>query len=217
MTNIDQPDDELPTTDWMKRRQEQINNEPADYARGLDAVSAAIRNGQDVDASTPAAIRALGADMLGQDAAEKAAQAIRRGNKAILSDPDYAGILFNETRSFSGPNVQKAREHLAHALMNADETWGTDRAKYAKSAPAVAKPPKVEMPAYQSALAAVAAARAERAKGNDPTNGALNFRFTTTPTRDQFYGRSVSTQVALHNGYTKGDVPSETAYVNTYR
>jgi hypothetical protein len=72
------------------------------------------------------------------------------------------------------------------------------------------------MPTYQSAMDAVAAARAQRAKGSDPSNGALNFRFTTTPSRDPFVDRSLKAQFPVHNSYTKGDVPSTSAYVNAY-
>lgn len=198
---------------WMQQRQQQVDNADADYAAGQAANQASIRDGQYLAAATPDAVRVLGAQ---QRAAGAAPSPIRRGDKAILADKDYAGILFNETRSFSGPDVQTAREHLAHTLINDDETWGPKRIRYAKSAVTVAKPPPAELAAYQAAVDAVAAARAQRAKGIDPTNGALHFRFTTTPTTEPFGGRALTRQFKVHNSYTKGDTPSDPAYVNIY-
>lgn len=209
-------DEDMDTDAWMRKRQADVDSLAVDYERGRDAFASAIRSGGDVAAPTTDSVRALGAELRAQDAAAKVAQAIRLGDRAALSDKDIAAIIFNETRSFSGPDVQRAREHLAHAIMNADETWGTDRGRDAKSAPTSANPPKVELPTYQSSIDAVASARAQRLKGVDPTSGALNFRFTTTPTREPFVNRSLKAQLPVHNSYTMGDVPSASAYVNVY-
>ena len=220
MTNVDPTDDELSTADWVRRRQQQVGNGPADYARGLAVVSTAIRNGQDVDASTPGAIRALGADQRGLDAAERAAQAIQRGDKGVLSDDDKARIIFNETRSLSGPDIQTAREYLAHALANADETWGVDRGKYASSAPSriPGGVPKAEAGAYQSGVDAVAAARRQRTMGVDPTNGALNFNFRTQTQSGPFEGKQARTRVGpFTNSYPTKKLPASGIYSMTYR
>jgi hypothetical protein len=211
----DDDDDGSDIGSWMQQRQKDVDSADADYAAGQDAIDASIRDGRYLAAATPDAVRALGAQQRAAGGTP-VPQPIRRGDKSLLSDKDIAGIIFNETRSFSGPDIQKAREHVAHAIMNADETWGPVRSTYAKTASAAANPPKVEQPAYQSAMDAVAAACAQRAKGIDPTNGAVFFRFPITPTLDPFQKRPIQTHIKVRNSYTKGDVPGDPAYVNTY-
>lgn len=210
-------DKAMSTAEWMRRRQAEVEHGEADYARGVDACASAPSQKGAVEAATPQAVRALGASLRREGVvAPRPVPPVRRGEKAILSDEEYAGIIFNETRSFSGPSVQAAREQIAHALINADETWGPERSRYAKTASATARPAKAEEGALQSARGAVAAARAQRAKGVDSTRGAVFFRFPTTPTREPFNGRSIKTQHQVDNSFTLGDVPSTTAYVNTY-
>jgi hypothetical protein len=143
---------------------------------------------------------------------------VSRGNKAILSDDEKAAIIFNETRSLSGSDIHTAREYLAHALSNADETWGGDRAKYAGSAPSVIPHgvPEVEGARYQSAVDAVAAAKSQRANGVDPTQGALNFNFRTPTQSGSFQGRSVKTRIGpLDNSYPTKQLPGSGIYSNT--
>lgn len=148
-----------------------------------------------------------------------APQPIRRGDKGVLLDADKAAIIFNETRSLSGPNLQKAREFLAHAITNADERWGADRYKYAGSAPATIPGgvPNAEVDAYRSALDAVAAAKAQRAQGIDPTNGALNFNFRKPNQSGDFAGRSVKTRLGpFNNSYPTKQLPGSGVYSFTY-
>jgi hypothetical protein len=141
---------------------------------------------------------------------------IRRGEKAILSDEEYAAIVFNETRSLSGSDVAGARQQIAHALMNADETWGPKRGVYARTAASVAMPPEVEQDTYRAAVEAVAEAKRQRSSGSDPTGGAVFFRFTTEPTKEAFNDAPLRSQTQLHNSFTRGDVPSSTAYLGIY-
>jgi len=144
---------------------------------------------------------------------------IKRGDKAILSDQERAAIIFNETRSLSGSDIQKAREYLAHAISNADETWGDQRFRYAGSAPAIVPRgvPEVELNAYESAVAAVAAAKAQRANGIDPTEGALNFNFRTPTQSGTFQNRSVKTPMGpFDNSFPTDELPATGIYSNTY-
>jgi len=150
------------------------------------------------------------------DAQGQPPEPIRRGDRAVLSDEEYDAIIFNETRSMSGPHAKLAREQIAHALMNADETWGPRRSIYARTAENVARPPEVERGIYQASADAVAEAKRQRSAGSDPTGGALYFRFTTSPTKEPFNKAPLRTQVELHNSFTRGDVPSSTAYLATY-
>lgn len=143
-------------------------------------------------------------------------QPIRRGDKAALVGDGVTGILFNEMRSFSGPKAPDAYLLVAHTVINGDETWGADRARYARTASTVAKPAEAERETYAAMAAAVAKAREQRAQGIDPTDGAVHFRFTTEPDRSSFGGRSLKAQLPVHNSFTQGDVPSSSAFVNIY-
>lgn len=53
-----------------------------------------------------------------------------------LSDEQVGNIVFNETRSLSGPGIDAARADMASSIMNADETWGAARSLHADTAPA---------------------------------------------------------------------------------
>jgi hypothetical protein len=203
---------------WMQGRQQQVDNADDDYAAGQDAVGASIRDGQYLAAATPDAVRALGAQQRAAGAVP-APQPIRRGDKGVLSDADKAAIIFNETRSLSGPDMQRAREYLAHAINNADETWGSDRFKHAGSAPTTIPGgvPKVEAGTYQSAMDAVAAAKEQRAKGVDPTNGALNFNFRTPTQLGPKWDRSVKTRLGpFDNSFPTDKLPKSGVYSVTY-
>jgi RHS repeat-associated protein len=47
--------------------------------------------------------------------------------KTPPSDEDVRNIVFNETRSLSGPGIDEGRAMMAHSIINADETWGYQR------------------------------------------------------------------------------------------
>ena len=208
------------TAAWMARRQQDIDNRASDDALGREAFASAIQNGDDLSAPTTDSVRALGANLRAQDAAAvSAVQPIRRGDKGVLTDEHKVRIIFNETRSLSGPALQTGREYLAHAITNGDETWGPERARHAGSAPTIIPggAPKVEMDAYQSAMAAVAAAKAQRAKGLDPTNGALNFNFRTPTQSGSFEARTIKTHLGpFNNSYPTKRLPAKGVYSNTY-
>jgi hypothetical protein len=132
-----------------------------------------------------------------------------------LSDIQIANIIFNETRSFSGLNVAEARRNIAHVIINGDEALGDRRPI---TAPTTATVPRSEASIYQACMDAVADAKAQRANGIDPTNGAMNFNFRNTNSTSPFFGMQVQTQVGpLNNSYTGGGLNSTGVYANTYR
>jgi hypothetical protein len=103
----------------------------------------------------------------------------------------------------------------AHALINADEMFGSKR-------PITAKPVKTIPPAeaaiFKQVQDGLTTAKAQRARGIDPTNGATHFRFWGDDHRGPWNGYPIRTQVGpLHNSFTYGDVPSTTAWANTYQ
>jgi hypothetical protein len=130
-----------------------------------------------------------------------------------LTDQQMASIIFNETRSLSGDSIAEARKNIAHAIINAQASTGRRPA----TGPTVAHVPKQEKEIYTACIEAVTAARAERAKGIDPTQGATNFNFRKNNSRSDFYGLKIHTQVGpLDNSYPTADLPSSNIYANTY-
>ncbi len=130
-----------------------------------------------------------------------------------LSDTQIANIIFNETRSLSGTNIQRARMNIAHTIMNADSAGGNRP----RTAPAVASVPPSERALYADCLQAVQLARLERSRGTDPTNGGRNFNFRANASRANFYNLPIQTQVGpLNNSYPTLDLPSAGIYGNTY-
>jgi hypothetical protein len=202
---------------WMAQRQQELANRDQNIAAGQNAWAASTASGDNLTAPNPDDVRALGADAQGQDAAA-AVPPVKRGDKGSLSDNHVTGSVFNETRSFSGPALQQAQINAAHVIINGDEKWGPKRANLASSASVVAHPLPGEESVYKSAQDAVAIARAQRAKGIDPTNGALHLNSRGDASRGSWNGSPIKTQVGpLHNSYTKGDTPWPTIYANTYQ
>lgn len=59
----------------------------------------------------------------------------------VLSPAEVRNIVFNETRSLLGPNIDFARLTVAHAIINGDRQFGNKRPK---TAPTTAKPGPTE-------------------------------------------------------------------------
>jgi hypothetical protein len=130
-----------------------------------------------------------------------------------LSDTQIAGVVFNETRSLSGPPIQRARTNIAHTIINADSAGGNRP----RTAPATANVPAAESGTYTSCLQSVQLARLEKARGTDPTNGARNFNFRPNASRANFYNLPLQTQEGpLSNSYPTTDLPASGIYANTY-
>ena len=144
---------------------------------------------------------------------------------------DLGLIVFGETQSYSdrpdsNEPIETAREEMAHTVINADEKWGFDRPKYAKTHGAIEPPenalhnPTVRA-AYESSMQA---AREAYLSGTDPTTGAVFLYQAGTPDRSNLrfrggrpQGVPISTQSGPYdNSYTGGQVESRTTWLNTY-
>jgi hypothetical protein len=150
----------------------------------------------------------------------QAAAPVKRGDKAKLGPDDYAGIVWNESRSLTGPQSHQARVQIAHTVMNGDEAWGDRRNSIAGTSTNIAKVPNVrtEQDAYADAKAAVAEAMASRARGIDPTDGSVLYQFLPGPSLEDFYERKVKTKSGpLNNSYPHGKLGSNNVYLYTYR
>jgi RHS repeat-associated protein len=139
--------------------------------------------------------------------------------QTTLSEQEIGNIVFNETRSLNGTGVQAARENIAHAIINADEKWGSNRSTYAGTAPATvtenAKNTDAEQ--YKSSQKAASDAVSTHLE-NDPTNGAVFFNFRSNDSRSNFQGAEIQTQVGpLNNSYPTADLPGTGIYANTYK
>jgi RHS repeat-associated protein len=131
-----------------------------------------------------------------------------------LTGEQIANIIFNETRSLTGPGIDRARADLAHAIMNGDEKLGNRRPK---TAPDTVNVFPGEQDIYQECRVAVLEARLERLFSTDPTNGAMHFNMRKNNSFSPFYGYQVQTQTGpFTNSYPSPDVPAEGIYVNTY-
>jgi RHS repeat-associated protein len=101
----------------------------------------------------------------------------------LLLTPEQIGnIVFRETRSLSGNEINDARYDLAQTIINADKRWGDDRSKYAKTAST--DTPKVypgEEQTYIDAQAAAKKAACDNQKGIDSTEGSTNFDLSDNP------------------------------------
>lgn len=211
--------DSLNVADWMERRSQDVARLwNGAEARGHEIWGAAARSGRDVVAPRESDVRALGAQSISAPRAMQAEggnKAIQRGGKAILSDEEIAGIIFNETRSLSGADLQQARTNLAHAVMNGDEALGQRRPK---TAPSKVTVPEAEREAFEASKAAVVEARRQRAAGVDPTNGGIHFNLRGQPSTNPFMGYPLQTQTGpFKNSYPSKDLPGDGVYANTYQ
>lgn len=130
----------------------------------------------------------------------------------MLSDQQIANVIFNETRSLSGTDINTARINVAHAIIN-----GLQLARPPVAAPSSARVPDVEKAVYANCVQAVASARANILSGTDPTDGATHFNFRKNDWRGDFQGHAIKTQVGpLANSYPSKDLPASGIYANTY-
>ena len=135
----------------------------------------------------------------------------------MLSDEEIAAVVFNETRSYSGQGLARARADMAHAIVNGDERLGTLRPVAAAT---TAKVPPSERSAYNECLEAVRQARAERSLGYDSTNGASHFNQRGNAHLGNFQrGRFQTQSGPFTNSFpTKGPngLPATGVYILTY-
>jgi hypothetical protein len=67
-----------------------------------------------------------------------------------LTDAEIANIIFNETRSLSGRNIDRARANIAHAIINGD-----NHPPRPPSAPTTADVPPAEQGIFSNCKATV--------------------------------------------------------------
>ena len=131
----------------------------------------------------------------------------------VISDTQLANIIFNETRSLSGVDIDKARVNIAHAILNA----AASKHKFPMMAPATAKPGSGEQAIFGLCCVAVGIARTNIAAGKDPTNGAEHFNFRKNNSQSDFQGHKIKTSVGpLNNSYPTAELPAIGIYANTY-
>jgi hypothetical protein len=134
-----------------------------------------------------------------------------------LTVEEIGNIIFNETRSLSGDNIQEARENVAHAIINGLSTLGENRPETAStiaSDAARAQDNQQYQYSHQAAIQAVL----DHVTTGDPTNGSVHFNFRSNDSRANFYGATIQTQVGpLNNSYPIRDLPATGIYANTYR
>lgn len=205
--------------DFMARRAAEVSRlggRAEDLGRA--AWASTTRTGENFVAPRPIDVRTLGFQYAQRSTTTpphpQPTGRISRGEKATLSDDEIANIIFNETRSLSGQAIEDSRVNIAHAIINGDEALG---AKRPKTAPSSAVVPSTESAAYESAKAAVATARAQRARGSDPTGGARHFNFRPGSSRAPFFGNPIRTQTGpFKNSYPTNELPEDNVYANTY-
>jgi hypothetical protein len=182
---------------WMAQRQQDVANRDQNVAAGQGAWAASTATGDNLEAPNPDDVRALGADAQGQDAAAT--------SRAPLTPSQVSAIVWNESRSLSGPQVQQMREQIAHTVMNADAKWGDKRSTYARTSSTTANVPPAEKGTYDSSAQAVQAAIAQRARGVDPTNGAVFYQFLPGGSPPTWQDRSMKVQQGpFNNSYPHG-------------
>lgn len=110
--------------------------------------------------------------------------------------------------------------------MNGDQKWGSSRMRNAKAASPI-EPTQQALgnPTVRAAYdSSMKAAREAYLSGTDPTNGAVFSIQMPTPDRSNYVfkngksqGVPLSTQSGpCNNTFTRGQVPSRTAWLNTY-
>lgn len=155
--------------------------------------------------------------------------------RARISPPlnvhDLGLIVFGETQSYSdrpdsNQPIGMARQRLAHTVMNADEKWGAQRIRYAKThGPVEPSENALRNPAVRAAYdSSMNAAREAYLSGTDPTNGAVFAIQKPSAERSNHKfpggrpeGVPISTQSGpYNNSYTGGQMESRTTWLNTY-
>lgn len=132
-----------------------------------------------------------------------------------LSVEQVGNIVFNETRSLSGPGIDAARRDTASTIMNADETWGPLRPQFARTAPSSL--PSNLSPLEQRMLTSireiVAQVRALRSSGIDPTHGATSFNLRAYPSaKPPWWGPTLRLR-AIHGPFANTIAPPQYIHI----
>jgi hypothetical protein len=126
-----------------------------------------------------------------------------------------ANVVFNETRSISGPGIQQARVDVANVVMNGDEASGANRPQTASTD---ARVPASESRTYDSAAQAVQTARSQRATGYDSSGGSYHFNLRGNANIGAFQGHPMNTNNGpFQNSFPTPGLPASGVYINTYQ
>ena len=132
-----------------------------------------------------------------------------------MTTKEVGNIVFNETRSLSGKDIDDARAAIAHAIRNGEEKGGDKRPKTAP--PDIGSIPSAEAGTYRDSQIAAARADHERAQGTDPSHGATHFNMTVGPSSKPFYGGHLRSYGPFHNSNPNRQVPtSDGVYINFF-
>jgi len=135
-----------------------------------------------------------------------------------LTAEQIGNIVFNETRSLSGAGIEEARNALAHAIRNGEDSPGPTGIPPRTAPPKVGAIPPSEATTYQNIQDTVAQADMDRANGVDPSQGATHFNMTVgAPQTSPFYGAHIRSYGPFNNSAPNPQVPSKTGvYINLF-
>jgi RHS repeat-associated protein len=135
----------------------------------------------------------------------------------LLTIDQVGRILFNETRSLSGPDIGDARYNIAQAIFNGARKFG-DSGRPRTASDTVDNVPDGEIATYNSCMGAAEKAHFDRKQGIDPTDGATHFNQRPNDSRDPFLRNPISTQSGpFNNSFPSDALPGTGIYSNTYR
>jgi hypothetical protein len=133
-----------------------------------------------------------------------------------LTTEEVGNIVYNETRSLSGPGIEQARLAMANAIRNG-ENLPTGRPQMATQIVGNVSP--AEAATYQASQDAATQADAERASGIDKANGSAHFNMRNGPSTAPFDGDPIRAHFGpFQNTYPTEKLPDKTnVYINIYR
>ncbi|HEV8589320.1 MAG TPA: RHS repeat-associated core domain-containing protein [Pyrinomonadaceae bacterium] len=135
-----------------------------------------------------------------------------------LTVDQVSAIIFNETQSLSGDAdaLSAMYKHLAHAIINGDNQFGSSRPRTAVSS--VSEDTR-QGDFFKTIQDAVRSALVENRRGIDPTDGAQYFNLRPNDSSKPFQGHELRTHDGpFKNSFPSGDLPrGKDVYVNTYK
>ncbi len=137
----------------------------------------------------------------------------RRPYLPSLSINEIANVIYNETRSLSGPNLDVARYYIAQAIINGDIDFGERRPL---TAPTIATVAPGDQTIYAAALLAASEAVLDHSVGIDPTHGAFHFNFRNNTWAGPFETYPLSISVGPFDNSYPGKLHQSGIYANIY-
>lgn len=133
-----------------------------------------------------------------------------------LTARQVGNIIFNETRSLSGANIDAARNAIAHTIRNGEAEHGAKRPRTAP--PKIGAMPLAEAKTYRDCQAAAVKADSERHRGADPTDGTTHFNMTYGISTKPFGGQYKFSYGPFDNSYPYGQVQAtKNVYINFFK